>query len=99
MEKDDSGQPINASSLVNESRSLSRKARMHRPAGVLRTFSMTFPALLGSTHATAVPPKLINRLKSGNYDCLAIGADSSPPLQGECRRFDPVSAHHLKSIS
>jgi hypothetical protein len=54
---------------------------------------MIFRALLGSTDATAVPPKLINSLKSGNYDCLAIGADSSPPLQGECRRFDPVSAH------
>jgi hypothetical protein len=81
MEKVDSDQPINASSLVNESRSLSvsRKARMHRPAGVLRNFSMTFPAFLGSTDATAVPPKLLNRLKSGNYDCLATVPDSCPP--------------------
>ena len=57
---------------------------------------MIFRALLGSTDATAVPPKLINSLKSGNYDCLAIGARSSPPLQGECR---PVSAHQIKTVT
>jgi len=68
-------------------------------AGVMRDPPMIFRALLGSTDATAVPPKLINSLKSGNYDCLAIGADSSPPLQGECRRFDPVSAHQIKTIT
>lgn len=28
-----------------------------------------------------------------------IGADSCPPLQGECRLFDPLSAHHCKSIN
>jgi len=60
---------------------------------------MTFRTFPGSTDATAVKPKLINSLKSGNYDCLAIGADSSPPLQGECRRFDPVSAHQIKTIT
>jgi len=53
-----------------------------------------FRAFLGSTYAAAVLPKLINRLKSGNYDCHAISPDFCPPLQGECRRFDPVSAHH-----
>ncbi|MDB6158094.1 MAG: hypothetical protein JWO04_1800 [Gammaproteobacteria bacterium] len=79
--------------LVNESDWISRKRQMHRSAGVLRNPSMIFRTFLGSTDATAAPPKLINRLKSGNYDCPATGPDFCPPLQGECRRFDPVSAH------
>ena len=60
---------------------------------------MIFRAFMGSTDATAVPPKLINRLKSGYYDCRAIGADFCPPLQGECRRFDPVIAHQFKTVT
>jgi hypothetical protein len=53
---------------------------------------MTFRTFPGSTDATAARPKLISRLKSGNYDSHVIGPDYSPPLQGEHRRLNSVSA-------
>jgi hypothetical protein len=65
---------------------------MHHPAGDLRNSAMNFRALLGSTDATAVPAKLINRLKSGNYARRAIGPDLCRPLQGEHWRLSSVSA-------
>jgi hypothetical protein len=60
---------------------------------------MIFRAFLGSTPATAAPPKLITARNSSHYDYRATGPDSCPPLQGECRRFDPVSAHQIKTVA
>jgi hypothetical protein len=61
-----------------------------------------FRAFLGSTPATAAPPKFKTILKSASYDRQILPTktvpDSCPPLQGECRRFDPVSAHQIKYL-
>jgi hypothetical protein len=70
-------------------------------AGNLRDSPVPFCALLCSTIATAVQPtgldqfvangirQLQNPLTTETRNCPA-----GSPLQGECRRFDPVSTHH-----
>jgi hypothetical protein len=54
---------------------------------------MNFRALLGSTDATAVPPKLINRLKSSNYNCLATGPDFCRPYKANVGGSIPPPQH------
>src|ERR1700730_1031310 len=75
-------------------------SRASPPAGFLRDSLVPNCALLCSTLATAVQPpglgqfvangirQLQNRLSTETRNCPAAS-----PLQGECRRFDPVSTH------
>src|SRR5439155_21130991 len=80
----------------------SRKGECQTSTGFLRDSPDPFCALLCSTIATAVQPtgldqsvanairQLQNRLSTETRNCPA-----GSPLQGECRRFEPVSTHHL----
>src|SRR6266480_2050998 len=78
----------------------SRKGECQTSTGFLRDSPVPFCALLCSTIATAVQPtgldqsvanairQLQNRLSTETRNCPAGSS-----LQGECRRFDPVSTH------
>jgi hypothetical protein len=80
---------------------MSRKRHIECLAGVLRDSSMIFRPSLGSTDATAAPPKLISHLKSGSYDLprdrrrlLSAPTRRDLPMAGfSCIEDDDCQAH------
>ncbi len=61
--------------------------------------SYDFPCFPGLDTCNGRSTQVDNCLNSSHYDYRATGPDFCPPLQGECRRFDPVSAHQIQTLS
>jgi hypothetical protein len=78
----------------------SRNRQSRSSAGLLRDFLVPYCAFLCSTIATAVQPTVFDQFTANRIRQLRFrhsvqfrSCPTGSPLQGECRRFDPVSTH------